>query len=153
MNKITYLVSIVSLSLGLLLNSSCTKESVTEPAVISAGFECGWGSGADSVLIYPDRIVYKYFIYSQSLKAVTDTSRFLTSTEWNEIKGMLDADVFNTLKYNECNICVDGCDEWIIFCSSLGSHKIRYGKGKQISEIRAFQEKLESIRNEFVKTR
>jgi hypothetical protein len=116
---------------------------------IKAGFMCGWGSGADSLEITRSTIRYVYYVPARSNLPVVKTSRGVSESEWNEIMNDLNLDEFTRLNYNTCNICVDGCDEWISIKDGELFHSIRFGKGTQIENISGLQNKLSMIRAEF----
>jgi hypothetical protein len=116
---------------------------------IVSGFACGWGSGEDSLIITSSEVRYYYYVPATSPDPKIIKSRAISEQEWNEIQNAVDFDSFLKLSYNSCNICVDGCDEWIIIASGNITHQIRYGKGTQISEVSKLQEILAGFRSEF----
>ena len=117
--------------------------------IIRAGFVCGWGSGTDSMEISQTRIKYKYYIPSRSNEAVIIKTRSVPETEWAEILSDVNTDDFIRLNYNTCNVCVDGCDEWILIKNGKLSHQITFGKGFEIDTISKLQNKLAELRAEF----
>jgi hypothetical protein len=125
------------------------KQKPDSGLIIKAGFVCGWGSGTDSLEISQTRISYKYFIPSTSNVPVINKSRSVTDTEWAEILNDVDLDDFFRLNYNTCNVCVDGCDEWIFIQNGKLSHQITIGKGFEIEIINKLQGKLAELRTEF----
>jgi hypothetical protein len=137
--------------------SGCTKNvnfrfpDDGSPLQIRAGFACGWGSGEDSILITRSLIRYRYYIPARSSFPVINESRSVTDKEWVTILNSVDAEEFQKLIYNSCNICVDGCDEWIAIQTNEVSHMIRFPKGFQIDAIKELQDKLASLRTEFSK--
>jgi hypothetical protein len=58
-------------------------------------------------------------------------------------------DDFIKLNYNSCNICIDGCDEWIYMQNEESSHKITFGPGFKNDSINKLQTKLKQLRTEF----
>ena len=117
--------------------------------IIRAGFVCGWGSGADSLEISQTGIKYKYYIPSRSNEAVIIKTRSVPETEWAEILTDVNIADFIRLNYNTCNVCVDGCDEWIFIQKGTISHQITFGKGFEINTISKLQNKLAELRTEF----
>ena len=134
-----------------LLISNCKKwdSTPTGDLVIMAGYMCGWGSGEDSITISVEGIKYKSSVPAQPLQPKIEKSRSVSRSEWNEIKKEVNLEVFRKLTYNTCNICVDGCDEWINIRDDDYFHGIRFGKGTQIDPISTLQARLASIRAEF----
>jgi hypothetical protein len=137
--------------IAFLLVVGCKKSGDKEDLVIKAGFMCGWGAGEDSLNISESIVDYVFYIPSKSSLAQTDTSRIVKKNEWEEILNSFDIDDFMKLEYNTCNICVDGCDEWISIQNDRIYHKIRFTKGEQIDVIKGLQDKIAGLREEFSK--
>jgi hypothetical protein len=131
------------------LFTGCEKNSDTSGLSINAGYACGWGAGQDSIEISRYIIKYVYYVPSQSSLPLIRTSRSVTESEWNEITDSFNLEAFNRLKYNECNICVDGCDEWISVKNIQMTHSIRYSKGLVIADVSRLQKILADFRSEF----
>jgi hypothetical protein len=143
--KTTTAILIVTIA----ISTGCKKTDDSLNLTIKAGFACGWGSGEDSLEISRNEIKYVYFVPSKSPEAVIRTSRNVTESEWNEITEAFNMDEFSRLDYNTCNICVDGCDEWININDGRKAHNIRFTKGQGIPEISKLQKKLADLRAEF----
>jgi hypothetical protein len=118
---------------------------------INAGFVCGWGSGMDSLNISRDSITYSYWVPATSPDPVINKSRPVTESEWKEISGSVNFTEFLNLDYHSCNVCVDGCDEWISIQNDNISPKITFEKGLEIKEISKLQAKLAALRAEFAR--
>jgi hypothetical protein len=137
------LISLFSLIVG------CEKNGDTSGLTIRAGFACGWGTGEDSLEISRSGINYVYYVPSKSPAPMIRTSRSVAASEWNEITRIVNMNNFTRLNYNTCNICVDGCDEWIYIDNGRISHRIRFTKGQEIETITELQKKLAELRAEF----
>jgi hypothetical protein len=129
-------------------NKSDIEES---PLKIRAGFMCGWGSGEDSLYISNTVIKYFYYVPAQSMLPKINKTRTTTEAEWDDILKSLDLNNFVKLDYNSCNICFDGCDEWIKIQDDQLSHQIRFGMGSKIDPISSLQTILAQYRAEFNK--
>jgi len=121
------------------------------PLKIRAGFMCGWGAGEDSLYISNTVIRYVYFVPAQSRLPKINKTRTTTDAEWANILNSLDLNNFVKLDYNSCNICFDGCDEWIKIQDDQISHQIRFGMGSKIDSISDLQTILAQYRSEFNK--
>jgi hypothetical protein len=119
--------------------------------VIKAGFMCGWGAGEDSLIISATTIRYVYTVPSKSQIPEINEERQTTPAEWNNILNSVNYNNFLKLNYNSCNICVDGCDEWISIKNNSISHQIRFGLGLKIDSIKPLQDILSQLRSEFRK--
>lgn len=137
----------------LLVNCSKTEDNPmikhNTSLVIKAGYMCGWGSGQDSLIISSNTIRYVYSVPARSQLPEINKERQTTAAEWNNILNSIDYTTFSKLNYNTCNICVDGCDEWITIKNSSVSHQIRFGLGLKIDSIKALQDLLAQLRSEF----
>ena len=76
-------------------------------------------------------------------------SRSYSSEDWDELVNSFDYEIFLALDYNTCNVCVDGCDEFIVVTKDGENHEIRYNPGTEIEGIEGFQEKLEELLSGF----
>jgi hypothetical protein len=143
---------IIPLSIFLI---SCNKQenislnTENSSMVIKAGFMCGWGSGEDSLIITSKLIKYVYSIPARSHVPEINQTRLTTTTEWKNITDAINISNFLKLNYNTCNICVDGCDEWISITNNSVSHQIRFGLGLKIDSIKQLQDILSQLRSEF----
>jgi len=124
---------------------------VNNSMVIKAGFMCGWGSGEDSLIITSTTIKYVYSVPAKSQIPEINKERQTSTSEWNNILNSINLDNFLNLNYNTCNICVDGCDEWISVKNDSMSHQIRFGLGLKIDSIKPLQDILSQLRSEFRK--
>jgi hypothetical protein len=53
---------------------------------------------------------------------------------------------------NSCNVCADGCDDWIYFENGTGSHYIRFGKtDPKLEPLKTFIDKLNVIKSQYSK--
>lgn len=145
--------TILLMLIAIFVISNCKKSELTATSelTINAGFMCGWGSGEDSLVISQNKISYVYYIPGQSQLPVIRKSRAVSESEWTEILNDVNLDDFDKLSYQSCNICVDGCDEWISIQDDNFSHSIRFGKGLQIDTINKLQTRLAELRAEFSK--
>jgi hypothetical protein len=131
------------------LLSSCKKSEHNSDMLIKAGFICGWGSGTDSLEISQTGIKYSYYIPSKSNLPIIVKTRSVSENEWVEILSDVDIDTFMRLNYQSCNVCFDGCDEWITIRNDHISHMIRFAKDLKIDSISGLQNKLTELRAEF----
>ena len=130
-------------------NSTDNKEEL--PLTIEAGFMCCWGTGEDSLFISNTIIRYVYYVPANSMLPKIKKARPTTDIEWANILNSLNLNNFVKLEYNSCNICVDGCDEWIMIQDDHISHQIRFGRGLKIDSISDLQSILAQFRTEFNK--
>jgi hypothetical protein len=136
----------------ILLNSSgqtSTKQNEASDLTIKAGYICGWGAGQDTLIITKKKVSYVFYVPQKSNKPRIKKSRPTTEKEWKELLSSFDLNAFLKLNYNTCNVCIDGCDDWISIQSKDINHRISFNYGMQIDTIKNLQEKLSQISAEF----
>ena len=116
---------------------------------IQSGSVCGRGSGTDSLKITKSEILYSYYIPRLSDKPQILKKRGISKEEWNQIINCFNPIEFSKLNFNSCNVCFDGCDEWILILNELNLHKITFAKGMKIDNLSQLQLKLSALRAEF----
>ena len=52
----------------------------------------------------------------------------LDEVELDALLAKLDFQELKKLDLNTCNVCFDGCDDWIFFSDGIESHYIRFSK-------------------------
>ncbi len=131
---------------------ACRKGQADTPLnsnlIIQSGFICGWGAGTDSLKISQYEVTYTYYITRLSQQPQIRKSRSISNKEWMEIIGSIKVSDFLKLTYNTCNICFDGCDEWIAIKTDQSDHKITFNKGIQIDSISQLQLKIWALKSE-----
>lgn len=145
MKKIIYflLISICILS--------CDDDySFQNEITISAGFICGWCTGADSLVINRAETNYSYYTSCNS-NPVISIKEETAKNEWNELLLSLNFEKFKKINIDECNVCADGCDIWISVTKGLETNKITYGYDDSLSvnAINPLINKLEEIKNHY----
>lgn len=125
--------------------------SENENFIIEFGTECGRCAGSERIIITSSDMKYEKIIPCGTEKSTTNKERKITSTEWTNLKNSFSYDVFLSLKYSECHICYDGCDEAIKVSLNDSVHQLKYLPGKDIKEIATFQNKLKAMIEEMRK--
>ncbi len=146
---VVLIVFLTFVSCGKTVVKSDFQQSSNSNLVIKAGFTCGWGSGDESIEISKTSIKYIYSVPAKSQQPLINKTRSVPNSEWSEILNDVNIDTFFKLNYQTCNVCFDGCDEWIIIISNNISHEIRFTKGLKIDSISKIQNKLSQLRKEF----
>jgi len=99
---------------------------------IKYGSECGWCAGQEYLIIKNSNIEYQKIIPCGENKGETKKSRKISEEEWNEITSSFSYDLFFTLDYKDCNVCVDGCDEILEIKDNDKEHILRFTPSKEI---------------------
>jgi len=136
--------SFIFFVLSTLIFTACLKEDLKthDKLLIEFGSACGWCAGEETITISESKIEYIRNIPCGENEGQTKLSRTYNSEEWEGLINSLNYDYFLTLDYNTCNVCVDGCDEFIFITKDGETHEIRYTPGNEIEGIESFQEKL-----------
>ncbi len=142
---------IVVFVLSLMLLTGCEEENIKakDSYRIEFGSVCGWCAGEEKITVTESKVKYFREIPCGENAGKTELSRSYSSDDWDELVHSLEYDHFLVLDYNTCNVCVDGCDEFIIITKDGETHEIRYNPGTEIEGIEGFQEKLEELLDGF----
>jgi hypothetical protein len=148
MRTIFYVVSILFVVLV-----SCSHPEDEVPAFeIKFGSECGWCAGQEYLFVTESEVRYERHIPCGDTKGTTLATKKLSTSEWEIIRESFDYDLFLTLEYNECNVCVDGCDEIMEITQNIQTHTLRYSITDEIEGMddlrEILQEYLEGFRND-----
>jgi len=126
---------------------SCEKDSDSsnEIFMIEFGSECGWCAGKEYISISETTIKYVRTIPCDENQGVTQKSKSITTARWDSICSSFDYNKFKKLEYNECNVCVDGCDEIIKITQNRTEQQLRYAPGEEIEGIKNLRQILAGI--------
>ncbi|QGY43797.1 hypothetical protein GM418_09030 [Maribellus comscasis] len=118
---------------------------------IEFGSVCGWCVGEEKIIVSSVKTDYYKNIPCGENKGTINKTDAITSDEWEEIFSSFDYNDFLELEYDECNVCADGCDEFIIIIKNESSHEIRYTPSKEIEGLEELRQllnnKLEELKN------
>jgi hypothetical protein len=137
------------------VGSSCTYNSIEEnradpDLVIKTGTVCGWCTVNDTLTISGTQLRYVNYTNCSTSKTSVNKNGTLTSQELNTLLGLLNFDELKKLELNSCNVCVDGCDDWISFKNGSQTHYIRFGRNDpKLQPIKAFIDQLYAIKNQY----
>lgn len=135
----------------LLLFTFCAEDQheIEKSFYIVFGTRCGWCAGQEFIDVSSQKVVYTRTIPCGENKGTTTKSRQLTKREWKAIQYSYNYDRFLTLEYNECNVCVDGCDEIIRIHNGNNSHELSYSPGEEVEGMKNLRAKLNDLLLEF----
>lgn len=103
-----------------ILALACQDEQVVTPKVhsdllIKTGTICGWCSQNDTLTIQGNSVRYVNYTQCNNAQPAVEKNGQLTSTELEALLSLLDFEELKKLDLNTCNVCFDGCDDWIYF--------------------------------------
>jgi hypothetical protein len=115
--------------------------------IVKTGTICGWCAVNDTLSIQGDSIRYVNYTGCSNVRPAVEKKGQLLTGELDELLSKLDINELIKIDLNSCNVCVDGCDDWIFFDNGVESHYIRYGKGDpKLEMIRTFVDELNAIK-------
>lgn len=142
-------------SLFLIFSFSCVYDNLEEKSadanlVIKTGTVCGWCAKNDTLTLSDTHVRYVNYTNCSSSKPTLEKTGELTASELQTLLNLLDFDELNKLELNSCNICVDGCDDWISFKNGTQTHFIRFGANDaKLQPIKAFVDQLNVIKSQY----
>lgn len=116
--------------------------------VIEYGTVCGWCGGEESIIVSAVKADYLRQIPCGENEGTTNKTIETNREKWDNIISSFDYSYFLTLDYNECNVCADGCDEFIKITKDGSIHEIRYSPSTEIDGLDVLREKLNNLMNE-----
>lgn len=110
---------------------SCRKDStpyaLPPDLLISTGYECGWCSFNDSLVISLQGLTYSASGGGcDNYHNDTLIYDFITKEELTSLMMKLDLKKYFACTLDQCGICGDGCDHWIDLTANGQLHHIRY---------------------------
>lgn len=148
MRKVLFLIFVV---FAIWACSESTNEVLeSSDLVIITGTVCGWCSKNDTLIISGKSFRYvNYTQCSTSNPSVRKTGRLATE-EAETLLNMLDFQEFKKLDLNSCNVCFDGCDDWITVIKGSETHSIRFATNEsKLQSIKAFVDKLNALKSRY----
>lgn len=134
---------------------SCTYDSLEDKSnnpelIIKVGTICGWGAVNDTLTIIGDCAV-RYVNYTrESAGKPMVKNGVIKPSELEALIDQLNFVEFKKLELNTCNVCFDGCDDWISFTNGKENHYIRFTKGdSKLQPIKAFVDQLNAIKIQY----
>lgn len=115
---------------------------------IKTGTICGWCARNDTLSISGNSVRYVNFTQcDNSIPAIEKTAEIEAQT-LDSLLMLLDYDEFKKIELNTCNVCFDGCDNWIEIHQGEESHYIRFtGNESDLEPIKGFIERLNAIKS------
>jgi len=135
----------------LLLTFSCQEEIVQErlhpELIIKTGTVCGWCSLNDTLTIAGNTVRYVNYTQCNNSEPAVEKNGQLINSELETLLAQLNVEELQKIDLNSCNICFDGCDDWIFFDNGTVSHYIRFSRNDpKLQPIQKFIDQLNTIR-------
>lgn len=125
------------------------QEEEFDSMAIEFGTACGWCAGTEFIILNGKNVEYKRNIPCGENKGTTSKNKTLSDREWKEIRNSFDYHQFVQLPHDECNVCVDGCDEILKITQNENEHRISYSPSTEIEGMENLLDKLQVLMAEF----
>jgi hypothetical protein len=145
--KRTFIVAVI-----IILAFACQKEQLvpdnnSPDLIIKSGTVCGWCSRNDTLSILGKTVRYVNFTQCNNSNPAINKTGEIDSKTLDSLLMLLDYDTFKKIELNTCNVCFDGCDNWLEIHQGKESHYIRFtGNESSLEPIKGFIERLNSIK-------
>lgn len=143
MKKILWLC-IVVFAIG-----ACTKSIIdTQKSdfVVTTGTVCGWCSQNDTLTIDGNKIRYVNFKQCNNTNPSVSKTGMLDQSSLEKLS-LVDFEAFKMIELNSCNVCFDGCDDWITIKNGSETHTIRFSRNDpKLQPVKAFVDQLSAIK-------
>jgi len=150
-------VKILLVVFVILIVNSCQSDQLAEKnlhsnLIIKTGTVCGWCTVNDTLTIRGNAVRYVNYTKCDNSKPVVEKNGQLPNSELEALINKLDISELKKIDLNSCNVCTDGCDDWIFFDNGSQSHYIRFGKGDpKLQPVQLFIDQLNAIKIQYSK--
>jgi len=115
--------------------------------VIKTGTICGWCSKNDTMTIQNNSVRYVNYTGCSNVAPAVEKTGGITNNKVDSLLGDLNFNEFKKIDLNTCNVCFDGCDNWIFIEKDGESHYVRFtGNESELDPIKKFIAQLEKIK-------
>ena len=131
---------------------ACTYDSVDDKSndsdlIIKTGTICGWCSVNDTLTITRNSVRYVNYANCSTNKPSVEKIGEMNTAELDALLSKLNFAELKKLDLNSCNVCFDGCDDWIYFSNGTENHYIRFTRNdSKLQPIQAFVDQLNAIK-------
>jgi len=131
---------------------ACTYDSLDDKSsdsdlIIKTGTICGWCSVNDTLTITRNSVRYVNYANCSTSKPSVEKMGELNAAEFDALLAKLDFAELKKLDLNSCNVCFDGCDDWIYFRNGSEDHYIRFTRNDpKLQPIQTFVDQLNAIK-------
>jgi len=131
---------------------ACIYDSVDDKSndsdmIIKTGTICGWCSVNDTLTITRNSVRYVNYANCSTNKPSVEKIGEMNTAELDALLAKLDFAELKKLDLNSCNVCFDGCDDWIYFSNGTENHYIRFTRNdSKLQPIQAFVDQLNAIK-------
>ena len=150
LRKFLFIITVIAFTL------SCTYDSLEDKSndsdlIIKTGTVCGWCTVNDTLTITRNSVRYVNYANCSTNKPSVEKMGELKETELDALLAKLDFAELKKLDLNSCNVCFDGCDDWIYFSNGTENHYIRFSRNDpKLQMIQTFVDQLNAIKTQYI---
>lgn len=149
--RIVFAVSLILIAFSC-HNEQLAEKDLNSKLIIKTGTVCGWCPVNDTLTIYGNAVRYVNYTKCDNSNPVVEKTGQLPTSELEALINKLDIGELKKIDLNSCNVCADGCDDWILFDNGSQSHYIRFGKGDpKLQSVQLFIDQLNAIKIQYSK--
>lgn len=149
MFKITSFAILVILLAVACQEDQLGTEKLQSNMVIKTGTICGWCSLNDTLTVSGNSLRYVNYIQCNNSMPAVEKNGQITTLEFEALLSKLDFNEFKKLNLNSCNVCFDGCDDWIYIDNGSESHYIRFTRNDpKLQPVQEFVDQLNAIKQQ-----
>lgn len=147
----TYLILLLIVVFALACQEEqLSSEKPSSDLIIKTGTICGWCSRDDTLSIIGNSVRYVNYTQCDNNKPAIAKTGDIEQQSLDSLLMMFDYDEFRKIELNTCNICFDGCDNWIEIHQGEESHYIRFtGNEPNLEPIKGFIEHLNALKSKY----
>jgi len=151
MFKITSFVFLVILLAFACQEDQLVTEKLQSNLIIKTGTICGWCSLNDTLTIKGSSARYVNYTQCDNTMPALEKNGEIATSELEALLSKFDFSEFKKLDLNSCNVCFDGCDDWIYFDNGSESHYIRFTRNDpKLQKIQFFVDHLNAIKTQYI---
>lgn len=150
LRKFIFVITVITFTL------SCTYDSLEDKSndsdlIIKTGTVCGWCTVNDTLSISGNTVRYVNYANCTTNKPSVEKAGLINTVDLDELLAKLDFAELKKLDLNSCNVCFDGCDDWIFFSNGAENHYIRFTRNDpKLQPILAFVDELNAIKIQYI---
>lgn len=150
LRKFQFIITVIAFAF------SCTYDSLDDKSndsdlIIKTGTVCGWCTVNDTLTITGNSVRYVNYANCSANKPSVEKNGQLNDGDLDALLAKLDFTELKKLDLNSCNVCFDGCDEWIFFSNGVENHYIRFSENDtKLQQIQAFIDQLNAIKTQYI---
>ena len=149
--KVTFYTFLIILFAIACQDDQIVTEKLQSKLVIKTGTICGWCTMNDTLSIEGNSARYVNYTQCNNNMPALEKNGQIATSELEILLSEFDFNEFKKLDLNSCNVCFDGCDDWIYIDNGSESHYIRFTRNDpKLQPIQVFVDQLNAIKTQYI---